>query len=79
MHDNPKDSRALLVAMFAVRELAARGDHVDEIIVLWQLTRNQSDLGPGLQLAELTRDRFTRQLDPRDIQPVTARPNAALS
>jgi len=86
LHDNPKGSRSQLVAMFqprdfsdpkagatfhAVRQLAARGDHVDEITVLWQLTRNQSDWGSGLQLGELTRDRFTGQLDPRDIQTVT--------
>jgi len=86
LHDNPKGSRAQLVAMFqprdfsdpkagatfhAVRQLAARGEHVDEITVLWQQTRNKSDWGSGLEHTQLTRDRFTAQLDPRDIQTVT--------
>jgi len=86
LHDNPQGSRARLVALIdpcdfsdpkavatfhAIRQLTHRGEHVDEITVLWQQTRNQSDWGPCLQLAELTRDRFTGQLDPRDIQTVT--------
>jgi len=86
LHDNPKGSRSQLVAMFqaldfsdpkagatfhAIRQLTHRGEHVDEITVLWQLTRNKSDWGSGLQLAQLTRDRFTGELDPRDIQTVT--------
>ncbi len=87
LHDDPKGSRSQLLAMFqprdfsdpkvgatfhAVRQLAAQGEHVDEITVLWQQTRDKSDWGPGLQLAQLTRDRFTGQLDPHDIQTVTA-------
>jgi len=86
LHDMPKGSRALLVALIhprdfsdpraaatfhALLQLAHRGDHVDEITVLWQSTRNQSDWGPGLHLAQLTRDRFTGRLDPHDIQTVT--------
>ncbi len=86
LHDSPKGSRARLVALIdpcdfsdpravatfhAIRQLAHRGEHVDEITVFWQQTRNKSDWGPGLQLAQLTRDRFTGQLNPRDIQTVT--------
>ena len=86
LHDRPKGSRSLLMAhihpsdfsdpraaatFHAAQQLDCRGGHVDEITVRWQLTRNQSNWGPGLELAELTRDRFTGQLDPRDIRTVT--------
>ena len=86
LHDWPKGSRTLLVTRMhptdfsdprasatfhAVQQLDSRGDHVDEITARWQLTRDQSTWGPGLQLAELTRDRFTGHLDPRDIRTVT--------
>jgi len=60
------------VATFhAIRQLTHRGEHVDEITVLWQQTRNKSDWGPGLEHAQLTRDCFTGELAPRDIQTVS--------
>jgi len=86
LHDTPKGSRSLLVALIepcdfsdpraaatfhALQELTGRGDHVDEITVLWQSTRNKSDWGPGLEQTQLTRDCFTGELDLRDIQTVT--------
>lgn len=86
LHDTPKGSRVRLVALIdpcdfsdpravatfhAIRQLAHRGEHVDEITVLWQQTRNKSDWGPGLERIQLTRDCFTGELDPRDIETVT--------
>ena len=86
LYDWPKGSRSLLIAHIqlsdfknpraaatyhAVQQLTDRGGHVDEIPVRWKLTHSQGVWGPGLELAELTRDRFTGQLDPRDIRTVT--------
>ena len=86
VHDLPPGSRSRLVALIhprdfsdprvaatfqAVRDLASRTDHVDEITVQWQVMRNQSTWGPGLPLAELARDHFTGQRDPHDIETVT--------